>query len=204
MGEETEFDELSRLVAAQRDDRVWGEILEQYRGRLRTMVDMRMNSLVRQRVDPSDVIQEAMIDASQRLPEYIENPSVPFYVWLRSLTNQRLAHAHRRNLGTKCRDAAREISLFHEAYPSATSAAIAARLAGQFTSPSNAVMLEEQKLKLQLALEKLEDIDREILVLRHFEELTNAEAAAVLGLQPTAANNRYIRALGRLKSAMQL
>jgi RNA polymerase sigma-70 factor (ECF subfamily) len=168
------------------------------------MVDLRMHSMIRGRVDASDIIQEAMIDASQRLPEFLDNPSVPFYVWLRALTGQRLAAAHRRNLGTKARDAAREISLFNQPFSAATSAVIAAHLIGQLTSPSNAAIQEEQKIRLQVALDELEPIDREILVLRHFEELSNAEAAAVLGLRPTAANNRYIRALCRLKSVLRL
>jgi RNA polymerase sigma-70 factor, ECF subfamily len=193
---------LQELDAAQHDDRLWGKLLDRYRSRLRSMIDLRMHALVRGRVDPSDVIQEAFVDASQRLPEFVDNPTVPFYVWLRSLASQRLSLAHRRNLGVQARNAGREVSIFHSPFPAATSAIIAAQLVGHLTSPSSAAIAAEQKLKLQSALDELEPIDREILVLRHFEEITNAEAAAVLGLRPTAANNRYIRALGRLKSAL--
>ncbi|MEQ1903893.1 MAG: sigma-70 family RNA polymerase sigma factor [Pirellulaceae bacterium] len=198
-----EAETLELLRCSQLDDVGWGRLLESFRPRLRTMIELRMHSLIRGRVDASDIIQEAMIDASQRLPEFLENPSVPFYIWLRSLTGQRLAAAHRRNLGTKARDSAREISIFEQPFPAATSAIIAANLIGQLTSPSNAAILEEQKLRLQHALDELEPIDREILVLRHFEELSNAEAAAELGLRPTASNNRYIRALCRLKSVLR-
>lgn len=194
---------LDQLRLSQHDDRAWGQLMERYRGRLKTMVDLRIHALVRRRVDPSDIIQEAMIDASRRLPEYLENPAVPFYVWLRLLTGQRLSNAHRQNLGTQSRNAAREISIDRQSIPSATSAAIAAELIGQMTSPSQKAVEVEQKLALQQALDELSELDREILVLRHFEDLSNSEAAAVLGLQPTAANNRYIRALGRLKSVLR-
>ncbi|MBL8892107.1 MAG: sigma-70 family RNA polymerase sigma factor [Planctomycetaceae bacterium] len=193
---------LERLKQACIDDRIWGAVMEEHRSRLRAMIDVRIPNLVRARFDASDVIQEAMIDASQRLPEYIANPTVPFYVWLRALTGQRLAAAFRRHLGVRSRNAAREVRLIPNSFPSATSAAIAAKLVGKLTSPSSVAVMQERRMRLQKALEQLEEIDREILVLRHFEELSNSESAAVLGLQPTAANNRYIRALGRLKSAL--
>lgn len=195
---------LELLRNVQHDDIAWGQLLDSFRPRLRAMIELRMHSMIRGRVDASDIIQEAMMDASQRLPEFLDNPSVPFFVWLRVLTGQRLAAAHRRNLGTKARDASREISIFRQPYAAATSAAIASQLIGQLTSPSNLAIQEEQRLRLQRALDDLPQIDREILVLRHFEELSNGETAAVLGLRPTAANNRYIRALCRLKSILQL
>ena len=193
---------LVELQQAQHDDRLWGTVLESFRARLRGMIELRLHAKVRGRVDPSDVIQETFVDASQRLSEFFENPAVPFYVWLRSLAGQRLALAHRRNLGTKARDAGREVSLYNQPLPGATSAALAAQLIGHLTSPSSAAVVVEQKLQLQTALDQLEPIDREILVLRHFEEMTNAESAAVLGLRPTAANNRYVRALERLRSVL--
>ena len=197
--ESNSSDFLKEIEAAQHDDHRWGMLLDSFRSKLRVMVDLRMHALVRGRVDPSDIIQEAFVDASQRLPEYVANPVVPFYVWLRSLTAQRLSLAHRRNLGTQSRNAIREVSMFPSAIQSATSAAIAAQLVGKLTSPSSAAIAAEQKLRLEAALEELEPIDREILVLRHFEEMTNAESAAVLDLRPTAASNRYVRALGKLK-----
>jgi RNA polymerase sigma-70 factor, ECF subfamily len=191
------------LCRAQTDNSFLGELLESHRARLRNMINLQMNELVRGRVDPSDVIQEAFVDATKRLPEFIGNPAVPFYVWLRSLATQRLAHVHRYHLGTQARDAGREATPYYHPLPAATSAAIAARLVGSLTSPSSAAVAAEHSLLLKKAMDALEPIDREILVLRHFEELTNAEAAAVLGLRPTAASNRYVRALEKLRAALQ-
>lgn len=194
---------LKSLQSAVGDDLLWGRILDDYRGRLRALVELRLNAMVRRRVDPSDILQEAMVDASRRLPEYLRHPEIPFYVWLRSLTKQRIAEAHRRNLGAQQRDMFREVSIDDPFCPTITSADLAARLVGHFTSPSHAAMRIEQRLALQVALEGLSEIDREILVMRHFEELSNSEAAAALGLKPTAANNRYLRALTRLRAALE-
>ncbi len=191
---------LELLTRATGDPGAWGKLLEQYRDRLRTMLELRMSCRLRGRLDPSDVIQETCLEAHQRLEEYLERPTVPFYVWLRGLANQRMMIAWRRHLGTKLRDAAREISLDQPAFPAATSAALAARLVGQIATPSSAAVLAEQKLLLQSALNELDTIDREILILRHFEDLSTSETAAVLGISMPATCNRYVRALARLKS----
>lgn len=204
MSSEPDLELREKLEQATNDDCIWGEVLAEHRGRLRTMVELRMSRLIRGRLDPSDVVQEAMLDASRRLPEYLQTAEVPFYVWLRSLTKQRLAEAHRRHLGTGLRDAAREVSIDCQGKTAVTSATLAARLIGRFTSPSEAAFRAEQRIVLQQVLDDLSEIDREILVLRHFEEMSNSEAAAALGLQPTAANNRYLRALGRLRTALAI
>lgn len=193
---------LEQLQRSMSDEGTWGVLLEMHRERLRRMITIQMNTKMRGRVDPSDVIQEAFVDASNRLPEYLAKPEVPFYVWLRSLTSQRLAMAHRQHLGTKARDAYREVSIDHAKLPTATSMAIAAQLIGQFTTPSEVAMAAEQRLALTDALETLEPDDREILAFRHFEELSNAEVAAILNIKPTAASNRYVRALTRLRTIL--
>ncbi len=193
---------LEELQLALSDSQLWGELLESQRSRLRGMVDARMHQQLRGRIDASDVIQEAFIDATQRLPEYVENPVVPFYVWLRSLTSQRLAIAHRHGLGTKARDARREEPMVNKPQPDATSVVLLAALIGQVDSPSSIAVQQEQKKNLEAALGELEPIDYEILVLRHFEEMTNSEVAATLDIKPSAAANRYLRALERLKSAL--
>jgi len=128
---------------------------------------------------------------------------MPFFLWLRLLTGQRLLAIHRRHLRTKMRDAGQEIALHQGAIPPASSASLAAQLLGRLTSPSVAVMRAELRLRLQEALNGMDAIDREVLVLRHFEELTNGETAEVLGLLPAAASNRYVRALKRLRSILQ-
>jgi RNA polymerase sigma-70 factor (ECF subfamily) len=134
------------------------------------------------------VIQEAYLEAWERLAEYVRAPAMPFFLWLRFLTAQRLLVLHRRHLGVQARDAAREISIFHGALPEASSAALATQLVGHRTSPSEAAMRAEMQVRLQEALNDMDPIDREVLALRHFEQLTNAESAKVLGLRESAGS----------------
>jgi RNA polymerase sigma-70 factor (ECF subfamily) len=197
--------EITRLVerAAQGDQRLWGEILEGYRDRLRKLVALRLDQRLQGRVDPSDVIQEAFLDASRRLSEYAGEPApMPFYLWLRFLVGQRILEHHRRHLGAQARDATREVSLYRGPMPAASSAAIAAQLLGRQTSPSQAAIRAEQKIRLQEALNCMDPIEREVLVLRHYEQLSNGETALVLGLDKSAASKRYARALIRLKDLL--
>jgi RNA polymerase sigma-70 factor (ECF subfamily) len=181
----------------------WGRLLEQHRARLRKLIALRLDPRLQGRVDPSDVIQEAYLDAARRLPEYArEADRMPFYLWLRFLVGQRILDSHRRHLGAQARDAYREVSLYRGPMPEASSAAIAAQLIGRQTSPSQAAIRAERKLRLQEALNRMDPIDREVLVLRHYEQLTNNEAALVLGLDKSAASKRYARALIRLKDLL--
>ena len=175
------------------------KLLERYRGRLRRMVAMRLDPRLRGRVDASDVIQEGYLEAMNRLEEFIRDPSVPFYIWLRFLVGQRLQKQHRRHLGTPGRDAGREVSIYRGAMPGASTGALAARLLGKLTSPSQAAIRAERRLMLQDALNRMDPLDREILVLRHYEQMSNVHAAAALGLNESAASKRYTRALERLR-----
>ena len=185
--------------AAQGDQAAWGALLVRSRDRLRRMVALRLDRRLQGRVDPSDIIQEACIDASARLAEYARQPDMPFFLWLRFLTGQRLVRVHRQHLGAEMRDVAREVSLYRGALPAATSAALAAQLLGRDTRPSEAAVRAERSIRLQEALNSMDPLDREVLALRHFEQLSNAEAARVLGLQESAAAKRYVRALKRLR-----
>jgi RNA polymerase sigma-70 factor (ECF subfamily) len=192
------------LVRAARGDReALAALWERHRKRLRQMIRLRLDRRLQGRVDPSDVLQEAYIDMAQRLPEYVrERPFTP-YLWLRLVTGQRLMQIHRRHLGTAMRDAGREVSLYRGALPQASSISLAAQLLGRFTTASLAAIRAERQLQLQAVLNGMDPMDREILALRHFEELSNGEAADVLGLSKTAANNRYIRALSRLRDLLE-
>jgi RNA polymerase sigma-70 factor (ECF subfamily) len=196
--------ETIRLIdrAVEGDQAAWRDLLARYRDRLRRMVALRLDRRLQGRVDASDVIQEAMVDASHRLADYKQNPTMPFFLWLRFLTGQRLLEQHRRHLGTQGRDVAREISLYRGAMPETTTAALAAQLLGRHTSPSQAAVRAERKIRLQEALNSLEPVDREILALRHFEQLSNGEVAQVLDLDKSAASKRYARALIRLKDVL--
>jgi RNA polymerase sigma-70 factor (ECF subfamily) len=196
-------DEL-RLVERARggDAAAAGEALVRHRARLRRMVDARLDRRVRGRVDPSDVLQDGFADAVAKLPGYLAEPKIPLFLWLRLVVGERLAKVHRDHLGAQVRDATREVSLYRGPMPAASSAALAAHLLGKETSPTQAAVRAERLLRLQEALNALEPLDREILSLRHFEELTHAEAARVLEIQEAAAAKRYIRALKRLKDVL--
>jgi RNA polymerase sigma-70 factor (ECF subfamily) len=177
-------------------------LFTRYRERLRQMVRLRLDRRLQGRLDPSDVLQEAYLDLARRLPEYPADPSVPFYLWLRSLTGQRLIDLHRRHLGAKMRDAAQEVSLYRGALPEASGESLAAQLLGRLTSASRAAIRAETQIRVQEALNSMDALDREVLTLRHFEMLTNEETAQVLGIGKSAASNRYVRALKRLKDIL--
>ncbi len=193
-------DQLTKAAAG--DQRALTDLLSVHRLRLRKLVSLRLDHRLRGRVDPSDVIQEAFLEANSRLTSYQQNPTMPFFIWLRFITVQKLLVFHRRHLGTKMRDASRDVSIFRREDSEASSAELAERLIGCQTSPSQAVQRAERRLRIEQALEAMAAIDREVLVLRHFEELTNTETAQVLNVSPTAATNRYARALNRLKEIL--
>jgi RNA polymerase sigma-70 factor, ECF subfamily len=199
----TSGDDTDRLLGLARngDAAAVARLFDRYRDRLKRMVRLRMDRRLQGRLDPSDVLQDAYLDLTRRVAEYAADPAIPFFLWLRLLTGQRLLMLHRRHLGAKMRAAGQELSLNH-AVPFASSVSLAEQLVGGLTSPTEAVVRAEMQARLQEALDELEPLDREVLVLRHFEELSNNETAAVLGIQKTAASNRYVRALKRLKDVL--
>ena len=194
-------DELLRRAGAG-DPHALAELFARYRDRLRRMVRLRMDRRLRGRVDPSDVLQEAQLEILRRAAEYATDPRLPPFLWLRLITGQRLIALHRRHLGAQRRNAGQEIALHHGTIPQATSVSLAEMLLGRLTSPTQAAQRAEVRLLLQEALNGMDPLDREVLTLRHFEELSNAEVAQVLGLSKTAASNRYIRALERLREVL--
>jgi len=200
-GNSAETDQLLQR-AAQGDQQGWGALLERHRARLRRMVAMRLDRRLQGRIDASDVIQEAYQEAWSRLPEYLRQRPAPFFMWLRYLTGQKLLELHRQHLGTRMRDASREVSLYHGTMPETSSAALAAQLLGRDPQPSEAAIRAEMKIRLEEALNTMDPLDREVLALRHFEHLSNAETAQVLGLGTSAASKRYLRALKRLKDIL--
>ena len=200
----TPHDDTDELVtrAAAGDQAALAALFDRYRARLRQMVRIRLDRRLQGRVDPSDVLQEAYLDLASKLPGFAEKPPMPFFLWLRLVTGERLLRVHRQHLGAAMRYAGREISLNNGGMPQASSASLAAHLMGRVTSASRAAARAEMRLLLQEALNGMEPIDREVIALRHFEELSNDEAAAVLGLTKAAASKRYVRAIVRLKSAV--
>jgi RNA polymerase sigma-70 factor (ECF subfamily) len=189
--------------AASGDQDAWAALLALHRQRLRNMITLRLDPRLAGRIDPSDVLQESFLAASLQLKDYAATRSMPFFLWLRLITGQKMIGLHRHHLGKQMRDAGREVALYHGSLPEATSTALAARLLGREAPPSEAAMRSELTLRLDSALNGMEALDREVLVLRHFEQLTNGEAAQVLNILPSAASKRYIRALRRLKEILK-
>ena len=184
------------------DRRALAELFDQHRDRLRRMVELRIDSRLRARLDPSDVLQESFLDVARDLDAYLADPKLPPLLWMRLHVGRRLTTLHRQHLGTKMRDAGLEISLYQGALPEASSAALASMLLGRHTSPTQAAQRAERLLRVQEALNSLDPIDREVLALRHFEQLGRAEAAQVLGITREAGAKRYFRALKRLKDVL--
>lgn len=185
-------------LAVHGDAASWQRLTERYRNKLRAMVAYRLDRRIQARLDASDVVQEAFLDAAHRLPSYAANPEVPFFIWMRALVQQRMGMAHRDHLGRAKRSAALEVE--PPAFDS--SRAIALALLDKHISPSEDVRRKDLGEKLKCQLELLDPLDREVLMLRHFEHLTNSEVAQSLNITPPAASQRYGRALRRLKDIM--
>jgi RNA polymerase sigma-70 factor (ECF subfamily) len=159
--------------------------------------ELRLDAALRRRLEPDDLVQQLLLEAARRLPEWCAGRSYPFPVWLRLLAGQALAEARRRHLGAERRSVAREAE--PERPGSADSSSLAERIARSQTSASEVARRNELRERVERALEELGELDREILVMRHFESLSNADAALELGLDPAAASKRFARALARLR-----
>jgi RNA polymerase sigma-70 factor (ECF subfamily) len=181
------------------DEAAEGELLRHFRDRLRRMVAARMDDRLTPRIDPSDVVQEALVVAHSRLAEYLQEADSPFYPWLRQITWERLVEAHRQHIGTNKRSVRKEVSM---QLSDGSVIYLAERLTSSETGPSRQLVRKELRERIRRILSELPDMDREILILKHLEELTNSEAAAVLGITVVAAKKRYLRALGRVRKLM--
>jgi RNA polymerase sigma-70 factor, ECF subfamily len=184
------------------DTQALAELFSRERERLWRVIHFRMAEPLRGRLEPDDVLQEAFLAASQRLKHYAESPATSPFIWLRMIVNQTLIDLHRQHLGAQKRDAAREVSLDSPPCAQATSASVAIQLIGAFTTPSGAAARADVLGLVQAAIEQMDPVDREVLALRHFEELTNSEVAEALGIEQKAASIRYVRALRRLKEIL--
>ncbi len=184
------------------DAEALAELFSRERERLWRIIHFRLAEPLRGRLGPEDVLQEAFVAASQRLPHSANGPATSAFIWLRMVVNQTLVDLHRRHLGAQMRDAAREVNLDAVSYGQATSASVAIQLVGVFTSPTGAAARADVLGLVQAAIEQMDPIDREVLALRHFEELSNSEVGEALGIEQKAASIRYIRALRRLKEIL--
>jgi RNA polymerase sigma-70 factor (ECF subfamily) len=203
MSADTRTDDELLRAAQSGDEDALAVLVERHRERLERMVRLRMDRRLQGRVDPADVVQDAYLAVRGKFAQYSADARLPFFLWLRLEVGQKLVDAHRFHLGTKMRDAGQEVSLHRGALPQVSSLSLAEHLLGKLTTASHAAMRVELKLRVQEALNSMDPNDREVLVLRHFEELNNGEAAQVLGIKPSAAVNRYVRALKRLRDVFE-
>ena len=192
-------DELEMLKSGDADP--IAEVFSRHRDKLQRMVRFRLDRRLYGRVDTADVLQDVWLETSRRIEDYTSNPAVPFFVWVRQIAYQTIIDLHRRHLGAQKRNVSQEVSIAKSNCD--TSVSIAAQLAGNLTSPSNVAMRGERLARLREALDSMDEIDREVLALLHFEELSNNEVAEILGIQKTTASNRYVRALKRLKQVLE-
>jgi RNA polymerase sigma-70 factor (ECF subfamily) len=180
------------------DDGARSQLLERHRERLGSMVLLRMDRRLAARLDPSDVVQEALLVAADRLPEFARHRPVPFYVWLRQLTLDRLVEQHRRHIRAKRRSVRREEAELAQ-LSAESMGQLAERLAGHTSSPSAQLRREDLGRAVRQALAQLPERDREFLTLRHLEQLSIRDIASVLGITEGAAKVRHVRALERLR-----
>lgn len=191
---------LERVLSG--DEHAVRELFTQHHERLRRMVRLRLSRRLQGRVDEDDILQEAYIDIFKRLPEYAADPRTPVFLWFRHILLLKVLEVHRRFLGTQMRDAEREVTLYRGSYAEVDSVSLACFLLGTFTSPSHAATREELRQIVQDALDQMDEIDREILAMKHFEQLSTSEIAHVLGMSKSGAGSRYLRAIKRLRESL--
>jgi RNA polymerase sigma-70 factor, ECF subfamily len=185
--------------AGQGDRSACGELLERNRARLRRLIALRLDPRLAARIDPSDVLQETLVVADRRLPEYLRDRPLPFYPWLRRLACDQLAVLRRQHIGAGKRSVLREES---PALPDASIHELADRLFAKTGSPSARVLRSERRARVRTALDQLAERDREVLVLRHLEQLDSTEIASVLEISEAAVHTRHLRALRRLRGLL--
>lgn len=206
MGTETvtqSSDNDSLLIRAANGDSIALErLFTQYAARLKSMIQLRLHHRLRGRLDPSDVLQEAYLEVTKQLDDWLRDPPESIYLWLRKVALNKLSEIHRSHLDVQARDVTREVSILGLGGPAADSVTLAVHLLAGIASPSQAAIKAEERFKLQQVLDSLDPLDREVIALRHFEHLNSKETAAVLGLSKSGASSRYIRAMRRLHAVL--
>lgn len=183
-----ESDAVERLLAAQRNP-------------LRRMIDLRLDPALAGRVDASDVVQEVLLEASRRLADYLQKPSMPFHLWLRHIAKDHVIDAHRKHRQAKKRSLDREQPI-RAAFADQSSMDLAAQFIDPELTPASAAMQHELARRLEMAVAAMDEDDREVILMRHFEQLSNQEVAASLDLTEAAASMRYLRAVRKLRSLL--
>lgn len=193
--------ELLNGVRDGREDAV-NQLMDRHRGAIRRMVQMRMDGALARRVDASDVVQDVLFEASRRMEDYIQSPSMPFHLWLRQLAKDRVIDMHRRHRGAQRRSVDREQHVSNLGGDDRSAADLASLLKDAELTPAAATVRKEMEDRFLLALNQLNDDDRELILMRHFEHLGNNEVAEALGLSAPAAGMRYLRAIRRLREEL--
>jgi RNA polymerase sigma-70 factor, ECF subfamily len=196
----TDTDGTGRLIERTRngDTSAFEELFNRHRGRLHRAIAMRMDRRVTARVDASDILQETYMEAFRRLPRYLEQEGMPFYFWLYWIAREKVIGLHRRHLGAGKRTVQHEVPLL----PVDSSAQFVSGLIGRLPSPSQELAKTELAEQLRLALGRLDDSDRDLILWRHFEQLSAREMALLLDITEAAANKRYIRAVEKLRKLL--
>jgi RNA polymerase sigma-70 factor (ECF subfamily) len=199
-----EADKTQDLLAGARqgDDSAAGRLLERHREALRRMIAMRLDRKISHRVDASDIVQEVMFEANRRLQDYLDNPAMPFHLWLRQIARDRLIDAHRRHRVSGKRSVDREQRFSVRAYVDQSTLDLAAQLSDGKLTPAAVATMRELQERFEAAIGQLGEQDQEIVLMRHFEQLSNQEAAQALGLSEPAASMRYLRAIRRLRELL--
>jgi len=193
------------LASASDGDRdALDELFARHRQRLIRMAKFRLDARLRGRIDPVDVVQEVHLEAFRRFEVYLAGADpMPFFLWLRFLTGQKVLELHRRHFGAQRRDVRQEVRFARAPRPGVSTVAIAEQLVGREPRPSEAAVMDEERIRLREALDAMDPIDREVLTLRHFEQLSNAETAAELGMTASATSKRYLRGLRKLEDLLR-
>src|SRR6516165_6424979 len=188
------------LAQAQKGDAAAAErLLAEHREPVRHMIGLRLDRAIARRVDASDVVQEVLLEASRRLQDYLRNPAMPFHLWLRHIAKDHLIDAHRRHRQAQRRGVDREQPLVPAGLRDPSSIELAAHFVDRELTPASAAMQQELEKRLHVAIGELDEDDRDIILLRHFEQLTNQEVAALHQVTEAAASMRHLRALRRLR-----
>lgn len=199
-----EAEQTQELLAAAKEGQseAVNRLLEKHRAALRRMVDLRIDRVLERRVDASDVVQDVMLEANNRLEDYLRDPVMPFHLWLRQMAQDRIIDLHRRHRVAAKRSIDKERPLQGSPRLDQSTLDLAAQLCDREMTPAEAATWRELERRFQGAVEQLEEKDREVVLMRHFEQLTNSEVAQALGLSEPAAGMRYMRAMRRLRSLL--
>ncbi len=202
---QTEPSETQELLdqARRGDAEAVDRLLARHREPVRRMIDLRLDPAIARRVDASDVVQEVLLEASRRLSDYLKKPAMPFNLWLRHIARDHLIDAHRRHRVAQKRGVDREQPLAPANWVQHSSLELAAQFLDPGLTPASAALRQELERRLHQAITELNDEDREVIWMRHFEQLSNQEVAAELKLTDAAASMRYLRALRRLRDLLQ-